>query len=52
LVTEDKLSGDKRGQMKKDLKLALQEKYRNLPPSKTGADKGAHLRFFYKKLKF
>ena len=52
LVTEEKLTGDKRKSMKKDLKLALQDKYRTLPPVKTGADKGAHLRFFYKKLKF
>lgn len=52
LVTDDKLQGEKRGELKKSLKAALQDKYRTLPAVKSSTDKGAHLRFFFNKLKF
>ena len=52
LVTDEKLQGEKRNELRKSLKLALQEKYRALPAVKSSTDKGAHLRFFFNKLKF
>ena len=52
LVTDDKLQGEKRNEVRKSLKQALQEKYRALPVVKSSTDKGAHLRFFFNKLKF
>ena len=53
IVSDDKMAqADKRAEMKKALKLALQEKYRNMPVPKSAHDKTSHLKFFYKKLRF
>jgi len=55
IVSDDKVNAterDKRKSLKQQLKTTLQEKYRNLPAVKSSNDKGNHLRFFFKKLKF
>jgi len=53
LVADDKMKdATKRREMKKALKLAMEEKYQNLPTIKSSGDKANHLKFFFKKLRF
>jgi len=53
LVSEDKMKDqNKKREMTKTLKAALEEKYKNLPVVKSGQDKANHIKFFFKKLRF
>jgi len=43
---------NKKDEMTKALKLAFEDKYKNLPVVKSGQDKANHIKFFFKKLRF